>query len=154
VTLTPPGCVNAVTGNGNLSGNTLTFSQLGPGTLTVNASDSVGNTSSKVVSYTVIAPQLTVTPTSINFGNVRFLNLVGTAITLKNVGTLPVLISNISLTRIQALCPYSLGPGKSCLILMGFFADDLGPRSAILNITDNAIGSPQQVSLSANVVKK
>jgi hypothetical protein len=161
VTLT--GCNGSVTGNGNLNGNTLTFNQLGPGALTVNASDSVLNTNNKVVSYTVIAPQLSVSPTSINLGNVKIFNLLWKNVTLKNTGTLPVLISNISLTRIQAdwddffilpLCPYSLAPGKNCIILVGFLADDLGPRSATLNITDNALGSPQQVSLTANVVKR
>lgn len=161
VTLT--GCNGSMTGNGTLNGNTLTFNQLGPGTLTVNASDSVLNTNTKVVPYTVIAPQLSVSPTSINFGNVKIFNLLWKSVTLKNVGPLPVLIGDISLNRTQAdfddffilpLCPSSLAPGKSCVILVGFFADDLGPRSATLNISDNALGSPQQVSLTANVVKR
>ena len=46
-----------------------------------------------------------------------------------------------------------LQPGKSCLITVYYYADDLGLRTATLDIADNAPGSPQGVPLSGNVTK-
>jgi hypothetical protein len=43
----------------------------------------------------------------------------------------------------------SLAVGKSCAIIVVFFADDLGSLSATLNIPNNAVGNPQMVPLSA-----
>ena len=82
--------------------------------------------------------------------------------TVKNVGTTKLQISKVNITLgtangddypILNFCPGSLASGKSCLSAVFFFADDLGLRTATLNIADNAPGSPQQVPLSANVVK-
>lgn len=43
--------------------------------------------------------------------------------------------------------------GKSCVIEVVLFADDLGSLSATLNIPHNGTASPQMVPLSATVTK-
>ena len=47
----------------------------------------------------------------------------------------------------------SLAVGKSCESIVVFFAADLGPLSATLNIPHNGTASPQMVPLSATVTK-
>jgi hypothetical protein len=105
------------------------------------------------------SPLVSVTPTSINFGNVYLFNFKSKNVTVKNIGTSPLTISNVSLTQgsgddfsFVSLCPRTLAAGKSCDITVFFFADDVKADSATLNVTDNAPGSPQQVSLSATVI--
>jgi hypothetical protein len=108
------------------------------------------------------APQISLTPTSINFGTAYLYALKDKNVTVKNIGTLPVTISSVSLTlgsgtnngdfTFVNLCPKTLAAGKSCIISTVFFAGNIGALSATLNVNDNAAGSPQQVSLSANVI--
>lgn len=145
------------TGTATLSG---TPGSSGSFTIVFTAQNSVSPNATQNFSLTVTGPQLSISPGSINFGDVPFLNLLTKNITVKNIGTTSVQISKVSLTRIQAdlddftwlnLCPSNLNPGKSCTIAILFIADDLGPRSATLNIINNATGSPQGVPLSANV---
>jgi hypothetical protein len=78
-------------------------------------------------------------------------------------GTLPVTISNPFISRLLGgdskafaavdLCPKSLAAGKSCMITVVFVA---GPtysqQTAVLRVVDNALNSPQTVSLSAKVI--
>lgn len=107
-------------------------------------------------------PLVSLSPTSMNFGNVRYGNLLWQNLLVKNVGTSTLQISKVNVNLVHAdwddftflnFCPKSLAAGKSCLVTVFFFADDLGQRTATLNITDNAPNSPQQVPLSGNVVK-
>jgi hypothetical protein len=140
-----------------------TTSSLAPGTDAVMAAYS-GDTnhvgSSGTLNQMVSAPQLTLSPTSINFGNV-YLFAIKT-LTLKNTGNATLQISGVSLTFGQAdhdfgfvnTCPAALAPGKSCIIFLGFWADQLGTQTGVLVITDNAPGSPQQVAITGNGIKK
>jgi hypothetical protein len=140
-----------------------TTSSLAPGTDAVMAAYS-GDTnhvgSSGTLNQMVSAPQLTLSPTSINFGNV-YLFAIKT-LTLKNTGNATLQISGVSLTFAQAdhdfgfvnTCPAALAPGKSCIIFLGFWADQLGTQTGVLVITDNAPGSPQQVAITGNGIKK
>ncbi len=106
--------------------------------------------------------ELSVTPTSINFGTDYLYSLKDQNVTVKNVGITSVSITSVSLTlgsgtnkddfSILNLCPKTLAAGKSCVINVIFFAGNIGSLSATLNVNDNATGSPQQVSLSATVI--
>jgi hypothetical protein len=108
------------------------------------------------------APQISVTPASINFGTTYLRNLKDENVTLKNIGTTAVTLSSVSLTlgsgtnkgdfTLLNLCPKTLAVGKSCNVNVVFFAGNVGSLSATLNVNDNAAGSPQQVSLSATVI--
>jgi hypothetical protein len=104
-----------------------------------------------------------VSPTNFSFGTVNFdLDLNPAVVTVKNIGTATANISNGSLTlgsgtsaadfTLINLCPSTLAAGKTCYISVVFFSGNLGPVSATLKITDNAPGSPQQVTLSATVI--
>jgi len=107
--------------------------------------------------------QLSVTPTSINFGTVKEFSVLVKNVNVKNIGTSTVSISKVSVTPGAgadaddytpiSFCPSSLAPGKSCEIFVVFFADNLGTLSATLDVTDNAAGSPQAVALTGNVIK-
>ncbi len=108
-------------------------------------------------------PMVSLSPTSVNFGDVYFVTLKSQKVTLKNIGSATLQISNISLTlgpgsdtydfNTLANCGSSLTVGQSCTITVIFLADDhAGLHSATLNIADNAPGSPQKVGLSATVI--
>jgi hypothetical protein len=136
-----------------------------PGTYTLTVTGMEGSkTHSATVSLTVTAAaQLSVTPTNINFGTVRQYSLLLRNVTVKNTGTSTVSISKVSVTPGTgadsddftpiSLCKSSLAPGKSCIITVAFFADNLGTLNATLYITDNATGSPQAVTLTGIVTK-
>ena len=116
------------------------------------------------VTLQVIQPSIGLSPSSLNFGNVKFGNLEFLLETVSNPGSTQLKITGVSLKLGSGsdsddfgflnLCGEYLNPGKSCDIVVSFYADDLGAHNATLQVTDNAAGSPQQVSITANVVKK
>lgn len=127
------------------------------------ASNGVGSNAVQNFTLTVSGPMVTVSPSSIDFGTVYRYSLLSRNVTITNTGTSKLSISKISIVDGTAdwddytllnFCGSSLSPGKSCKVTVVFWADDLGTRTATLNIADNAPGSPQQVSLTANVIKK
>ena len=121
-------------------------------------------TASASVLLVVMQAQVTVSPSSINFGNVVFGSLLYRTAKVTNTGTAKVSFSKISIVLGAGSdaddftwlgdCGPTLAPGGSCDILVFFLADDLGSHAATLVISDNALGSPQTVPLSANVVKR
>jgi hypothetical protein len=86
--------------------------------------------------------------------------LVGTGsapqtVTLTNVGVGQLAISGFSITgsfdtsfHQQNNCPASLAPGAKCKITVVFNPKTAAPNSATLNVTDDAVASPQTVALS------
>jgi hypothetical protein len=95
---------------------------------------------------------VTLTPSSLTFP----LLLVGTAsapqpATLTNTGNQPVTISNISATAPFSQtnnCPSSLPVSGNCQIQVVFTPTDKGTVNGTLSVTDDAVGSPQKVTLS------
>jgi methionine-rich copper-binding protein CopC len=162
------------------SGNFYTSGTVVPLTATPNSgftfsnwTGAVANSTSASTTITMNAPesvtanfaaqaQISITPTSINFGTVYLFNIKEQNVTVKNTGTSNIDITNVSLTlgsntnkgdyTFVSGCPAVLAPGKSCIIGAFFFAGNIGTPSATLNITDNAAGSPQHVDLSATVI--
>jgi hypothetical protein len=115
------------------------------------------------VMVTVTQPTLTISPTSVNFGNVPLRNTVSQIISLSNPGPTPIPISNIKIVPIKgdsddffftSNCPSTLPGQGACAVGVAFVADELGLRTANLVLTDGAAGSPQLIPVSANVVKK
>lgn len=110
----------------------------------------------------VVGGQLSVTPTELAFGTVTRRTARLNTVTLKNNGSTPVTIGKVSVTpsagtskwvfNALSLCPSSLAAGKRCTVGVAMYADDLGAKSATLNVPNGATGSPQSVALSANVV--
>jgi hypothetical protein len=141
---------------------------LAPGVQTLNVTFTPTDTNdyatvSASVMITVNQPTLNFSPSSINFGNVYLGFPVFGAIVVSNPGTAAVQISSVKLVHgtadgddygIVSNCPKSLKAGGVCVIAVGFNADDLGLRTATIVVTDTAAGSPQQIPLSANVIRK
>jgi hypothetical protein len=146
-------------GTGTLSG-TPTSSETFP--IMFTASNGVGSPAVQSFTLTVSGPQLSVSPTSINFGTVYLFSVLTHNVSVKNIGTAAVTFSSLSLTlgsgtnkddfAFVNFCPKTLAAGKSCDITVFFFAGNVGSPSATLKLADNAPGSPQQVSMSATVI--
>jgi hypothetical protein len=135
-----------------------------PLSVTFTPTDAVDYTSANAsVTLVVTQAQIRLSQASINFGTVVFGKMVYQTETITNVGNAALNISNISIVpgvgtdkddfRVNGKCGSTIAPGASGNIIVGFEADDLGARTATLVITDNATGSPQKVSVTANVVK-
>ncbi len=97
------------------------------------------------------------TPSSLSFGTLAVgLTSAVKTVTLKNVGTTAITITSIAVTGAEAgdfpktatTCGSSLAAAASCTVSVTFKPTTTGTRSANLTFTDNASGSPQQVSLS------
>jgi hypothetical protein len=108
-------------------------------------------------------PLVSISPSNIDFGTVYQGTITTKNITVTNIGTAAVTISQPFLSIVQGgnsnefvaanLCPAQLAAGKSCTITIAFAA---GPyytqQTATLQIMDNAPGSPQPVGLKALVI--
>ncbi|TMC29292.1 MAG: choice-of-anchor D domain-containing protein, partial [Chloroflexi bacterium] len=102
------------------------------------------------------APAVTLTPASLAFAS----QVVGSTSTsqtstLKNTGTASLTITSVGLTGAnpgdftQANdCPASLAANATCTITVAFRPTATGSRSASVAITDNAVGSPHNVTLT------
>jgi hypothetical protein len=148
--------------NGVLSGTPATGTG-GTYNLVFTAHNGVGADASQNFILTVLGPMVSVSPTSVNFGTVYLYNLVWQNVTLQNIGTSSVQITSVSVANPSgdsdefgalSLCGSSLAAGKSCVISVIFFADDVATDAATLNITTSASVSPLQVPITATVVKK
>jgi hypothetical protein len=124
------------------------------GTLTFN-DDAANNP--QTVALTGTGTQLSLSPTSLNFGTVA----VGTtsaakSVTFTNVGTTPVTFTAISIAgtnpgdyQISAnTCGTSLAGGASCTVGVRFKPTTTGTRKANLRAVDNGGGSPHTASLT------
>ena len=104
----------------------------------------------------ISAPNASLSPTSLTFST----QAIGTTsaaktVTLKNTGTASLTITGIATTGTNAgdfaqthTCGSSLAVGASCTISVRFKPTASGTRTAALSVSDNAVGSPQKVSLS------
>jgi Abnormal spindle-like microcephaly-assoc'd, ASPM-SPD-2-Hydin len=103
------------------------------------------------------SPVVALSPTSLALGNVIYLNQSAVqSTTLTNTGNAPLIITSIALTGTNNgdfnqsgnNCGSSLAAGSNCVINVTFTPTALGRRTASVTITDNAQGSPHNVSLS------
>jgi hypothetical protein len=119
----------------------------------------VSNYGSSTVSVLLQAPAISLSTTSLNFAT----QVVGTTSTSQTMkitnGGLQLSISSIVVTGSNTNdfsqtnnCGSGLAPGASCLIRVNFAPTQVGPRTASVTLTDNAVGSPQTVSLSGTGV--
>jgi hypothetical protein len=125
------------------------------GTLTVT-DDATNNPQTVSLSGFGIQPQVTISPTSLNFGNetVGDKGLPKLA-TLTNTGNTSLSITSIAITGADSgdysetnTCGSSVAAGASCDIFVTFTPAATGTRTAAVSVTDNAPGSPQTVSLT------
>jgi uncharacterized repeat protein (TIGR02543 family) len=138
----------------------------------------VANASSASTTVTMSAPQsvvanfvsasappptsgLTFAPPSVSFGTLSVSGGSSQFLTVTNGGTTAVKFTKIWLSSLQGAtsedltydggCTSSLAAGKSCKITLSLWPSQVGAVSAILNLQDNAAGSPQQISVTATV---
>jgi hypothetical protein len=145
-------------GTGILSGTPTTG---GTFPITFTASN-VAGTVTQSFTLTASGPLATLSPASIDWSEVYLWSLLPKTLTLANIGTSALTISKISLALgvntdsndfgYISFCDGTLAAGKSCLIFVSLWADEVGSKSATLSVTDNSPGSPQQASLTAKVI--
>jgi len=150
-------------GTGNTGTLTSTFlaSKVGSGTFTVNAKDLAGNASQSSINYSVVAPTVTFTPTSINFGSVNIGRQVSKTVKVKYSGAGTMDVTNVAISPITSdlaeftavnSCLSPLTKGQTCSIFVYYYADQTNSPTADLVITDDAPGSPQVIPLSGTGV--
>ena len=132
----------------------VTFTPTAPftrtGTIAITDSAAVGP---HVVSLTGggIGPAVTLSPTALNFGN----QPLGTTsapqtVTLTNTGNALLTLDGVAIIGDFAqsnTCGTTLAPGASCAFAVTFTPTTIGSRNGALEITDDAPGSPQVVTL-------
>lgn len=151
--------------SGVLSG---TPTQAGTFSIVVTAKDSNACTGSVSDSFTIaasvsMAPMATLSPTSLNFGEVTSgTTSPPSAITLSNTGNaaLDLTGSGISISGANAAefsqsngCGSSVAAGATCTINVTFTPGlTAGSEAATLSVSDNAAGTPQQAALAGVVL--
>jgi hypothetical protein len=146
---------------------TFTPTSTGARTASVSIADNAANSPQSIAlsgtGQNPTAPAVTLSPTSVNFGNV---NIGSTSpaqsVKLTNSGNAALSISSIAITGTNSTsfaqtntCPSgssTLAAGASCTISVTFTPTVSGPLSASVSITDNAANSPQSVPLSGTGV--
>ena len=102
-----------------------------------------------------------VNPMSLDFGTINLGDTKSMNLTVKNVSSSNMNITNINFTYgpgsgkdfgYTTQCGGAIKPGKTCTITVKLHAQDLGAGAAILNIFYNGVGSPVQVGLMGNVI--
>ena len=101
-------------------------------------------------------PVVTLSPSSLTFGPEAALSTSAPqTVTLSNIGNALLSISNITISGTNPgdfgqtnNCGNSVGAGANCTFSVIFIPSQTGLRSALLNIFDNSIGSPQTASLT------
>jgi hypothetical protein len=126
------------------------------GTLTV-ADNAGGDPQTVTLSGTgAVAPAVSLSATSLTAGSFPVGTTSGTTnLVVTNSGTAALSISSVTLTgpnpgdfALNNGCPGSLAAGGNCSITFTFTPTAPGTRTAYINITDNAAGSPQTVTIS------
>ncbi len=145
------------TGNGQFSG---TFG--GPIALAIDPTSrnvvvaDIGGNRIEIFTPTTIS----LAPNGVAFGNAAIgVTSAVTPLTLTNIGTTPLTVSGIAIVGSNIgdfgqtnTCGGSVGAGASCTINVTFTPQAAGPRSASIQITDSAAGSPRTVPLSGTGV--
>jgi hypothetical protein len=137
----------------------VTFTPTAEGTRTAAVSitdNAPGSPQAVPLTGTGDAPVVSLSPSSINFGNV----LLGTTsqtvpVALTNVGNEPLSITKIAASpgfgrtiNQRNGCTTTLAAGATCTIEVDFDPTQPGKATGTLSVTDNAAGSPQTVALS------
>jgi hypothetical protein len=102
-------------------------------------------------------PQVSFSPSSLDFGDVNLNTTVQKVVTVKNTGGAALSISNIWLTQgvdgaftLTTNCGASLLPSRTCTATIDFYESVQKSLQATLHLADNAAGSPQTVAITAH----
>lgn len=147
-------CGGIVAAGGNC-GVSLTFVPTARGNSTgtlVLVSNTAGSPTSISLTGAGIAPLLSLSSTSLNFGN----QLQGTTsdaqpVIITNMGDIPLTFTGIATSGDfgqSNTCSGSIAVGSSCTISVTFTPTTVGQAIGSLTLTDNAPGTPQMVGLN------
>jgi hypothetical protein len=157
---------NNTCGGSVVSGASCTISVMfkptasGNRTASVNIADNAGDspqTATLTGTGTSAGAGATLSPTSLSFGNQGVdTNSAPQTVTLSNSGGAPLSITSLAIagtnasdfSEIANTCGSSLASGGNCTIEVMFTPSAVGQRTATLNISDNASGSPQAAILT------
>jgi hypothetical protein len=115
-----------------------------------------GSSTSPVLHQIVQGAIASLSPANLSFGK-QTVGITSSPqnVTLQNTGNIKLTITSIQITGTNSSdfgeknnCPSSLSPNNSCQISVTFKPTTTGTRNAAVNITDNAPGSTQSVSLT------
>lgn len=155
-------CTATLNSSSHTGSCSITFSNTGNRTLTASyGGDSNFNSStSSGVSQSVSSPTVSLSPSSINFGNVSRGSSQTKGVTVTNTGSVTLLnlswsisggFANYSISSTTCgSSPAKLNAGASCVINVTFAPWFTGSQTAKLSLTDNAPNSPQTVNLSGS----
>jgi hypothetical protein len=111
--------------------------------LIINSNDPDERVFSVMLNGNVSAPDIEVTPTSLDFGNATVGSLVTRALVVRNLGTSPLIISMLGLDgsllqfSFRGSTPAVLAPGQSANIPLGFHPSAAGAKTAVCVISSN-----------------
>ncbi|MBI4462404.1 MAG: choice-of-anchor D domain-containing protein, partial [Acidobacteria bacterium] len=156
-TVLPPG------GSFNV-GHTFSPSTTGLATGTMTVSSDAGTVDVPFSGNGISAgvPAISASPTSINFGDVAVGSSSTVSVTISNVGSADLFITNIDFTSpspamigffyTSSSRTFTLTPGQNVTVNVAFQPPSVGPASDQLQIDSNAPSSPTFVPLSGNGV--
>jgi len=131
--------------------------------VTFTPTDSVDYTpATKSVTLLVTQALISFSPSSVNFGTVRLGSTPSIKVVVSNPGTSSLTITKIALSghnedndlfKITNNCKSAVAPGGSCSFTVTFSANELESYNFTILVTDNVTGSPQQIPLTASVVR-
>lgn len=133
---------------------------------TYSGDNNFNASASAAVSLTVngvTTSNLTISPSSVNFGQVLLGSLALKSVTLTNTGTTAITITYVARSKTGVgdfgdfysvnFCPRSLRAHKSCTLEVAYVPnrDEVGGATVPMSIivTDSAAGSPQSIPVSA-----
>jgi hypothetical protein len=131
---------------------TATGTRTGAVTITDNAAGSPHIVNLTGTGLAAGAPVVSLSSSSLTFGN-QPINTTSAAqnVTLSNTGAGPLSITSIVPSGDYAdttTCATTLAAGSNCTINVTFTPTAIGTRTGAITITDSAVGSPQQISLT------
>jgi hypothetical protein len=138
---------------------TFSPSAVGPFTATLNITDNaLGSPQTVTLNGVGFAPTVTLSTTGLSFPATKVGSTSTLPVTVTNSGTTNLTVSVISnsgtnptdFSHTSNCGGHAITPGNYCTIEVIFTPGATGPLSATLNITDNATGSPQAVTLNGD----
>jgi Concanavalin A-like lectin/glucanases superfamily/FG-GAP-like repeat/Putative Ig domain/Abnormal spindle-like microcephaly-assoc'd, ASPM-SPD-2-Hydin/Protein of unknown function (DUF1573) len=118
--------------------------------------DASSNPQTVSLGGTGIAPLVSLSPVNLSFGNQGIATASAPkTVTLTNTGNASLSVANITASAGFSQtnnCPASLTPAANCTIDVIFNPTLIGAASGAVTITDNAVDSPQSVTLSGSSV--
>jgi len=152
---------NGTTGNLNSSAtwtssvtSVATINSTGLATAVSAGTSTITATSGTISGSTVLttgATTASVSPTALAFGTVAVSTTSTLGLTILNTGTSNLVISGITATggfKWSNCANAKVAPGSTCTINVSFTPTTIGLSTGTLTITDNAVNSPQTVSLT------